>query len=179
MAEGQWFYTRGGQQAGPVSLDQLRQMAASGQITPADLVWREGMANWQPMSSMPELGGAPAAPAPPAAPYGQPYGAPGAPYGAPTPFPGAPQQSYNGTAVTGLVLSILGVTICCGLGVILGPIGAILGFVAKSGMDRTGNQQGRGIATAAIVTGIIAFVLSAVLIPWRWHMIQTQLHHLR
>ncbi len=45
MAE-QWYYARGGQHHGPVTEDQLRQLAASGQVHPTDLVWNTGMANW-------------------------------------------------------------------------------------------------------------------------------------
>lgn len=159
MAEGQWFYTRGGQQAGPVSLDQLRQMAASGQITPADLVWREGMANWQPMNTLPEFGGAPAAPATPAspaAPYGQPYGAPGAPYGAPMQYQPTPQQSYSGMAIGGFCCS-LGGLVCCGP--IFGIIAVILGAVAINGMNRVGNPKGKGFAIAALVIGILDIIV--------------------
>lgn len=48
----QWHYTKGGERHGPVSSDQLRQLAASGQIHPTDLVWRDGMAEWQKASSV-------------------------------------------------------------------------------------------------------------------------------
>ena len=37
-----------GQQAGPFTLDQLRGMVASGQLTPGTLVWTDGMAGWEP-----------------------------------------------------------------------------------------------------------------------------------
>ena len=45
MAE-QWFYAAGGGQAGPVDTAELRRLAADGALRPADLVWREGMAEW-------------------------------------------------------------------------------------------------------------------------------------
>jgi hypothetical protein len=64
-----WYYFQGGNQQGPVSDDQLRNLVAAGQLQPHDSVWRQGMANWAPISSVPEL--MPAAPAP--APH---YGAP-------------------------------------------------------------------------------------------------------
>jgi hypothetical protein len=47
-----WYYASGGQQQGPVDDAQFEAMVQSGQIKPADLVWREGMANWQPLSSV-------------------------------------------------------------------------------------------------------------------------------
>src|SRR5262249_44534738 len=43
-----WYYAEAGQQAGPVDDAQLEQLLQSGRIQPDTLVWREGMANWQP-----------------------------------------------------------------------------------------------------------------------------------
>jgi hypothetical protein len=42
----EWFYTTNKQQMGPVSWDELRQLASSGLLKPNDLVWSEGMAEW-------------------------------------------------------------------------------------------------------------------------------------
>ena len=50
-----WFYAANGQQAGPVSADALRQLAASGQLRATDMVWSEGMANWTPVGQVPGL----------------------------------------------------------------------------------------------------------------------------
>lgn len=47
-----WYYASGGQQQGPVDDTQFEAMIQSGQIKPADLVWKEGMANWQPLSTV-------------------------------------------------------------------------------------------------------------------------------
>lgn len=56
-----------GAQAGPFDMNQLAQMAAGGQLTPATYVWRQGMANWTAASQVPELQAlfAPATPPPP------------------------------------------------------------------------------------------------------------------
>lgn len=56
-----------GAQAGPFDMNQLAQMAAGGQLTPATFVWRQGMANWTAASQVPELQAlfAPATPPPP------------------------------------------------------------------------------------------------------------------
>jgi hypothetical protein len=43
-----WYYAEGTQQLGPVSEADFQQLVASGKITDATLVWREGMAQWQP-----------------------------------------------------------------------------------------------------------------------------------
>ena len=42
----QWFYAKSGQQLGPVSSEQLKQLADSGQLQPSDLVWKDGMGQW-------------------------------------------------------------------------------------------------------------------------------------
>jgi hypothetical protein len=44
-----WFYAEGNQQAGPVSDSQLDEFLRSGKISPATLVWHEGMPQWQPL----------------------------------------------------------------------------------------------------------------------------------
>src|SRR5271165_3621034 len=45
MAE-QWYYTQNRQQQGPVSFEELQQLAERGNISPRDLVWKEGMPEW-------------------------------------------------------------------------------------------------------------------------------------
>jgi hypothetical protein len=42
----EWYYTSAGQQVGPVTAAQLKQAAQSGQLTPTDLVWKDGMPDW-------------------------------------------------------------------------------------------------------------------------------------
>lgn len=44
----QWYYAREGMQLGPVSAAEFDALVRSGQIDDATLVWREGMATWQP-----------------------------------------------------------------------------------------------------------------------------------
>ncbi len=41
-----WYYIKNGQQVGPVSSVQLKQLAVSGDLQPNDLVWKEGMSQW-------------------------------------------------------------------------------------------------------------------------------------
>ncbi len=48
-----WHYTLNGQPASaPVSAAQLKQLAASGQLKPTDLVWQDGMVEWAPAGSV-------------------------------------------------------------------------------------------------------------------------------
>lgn len=48
----QWFYAHNGQQAGPLSEPELDQLFQAASLPPDTLVWREGMANWQPYSAV-------------------------------------------------------------------------------------------------------------------------------
>lgn len=41
-----WYISRGGQRVGPMDSTQIKHMAQSGQLTPDDHVWREGMPDW-------------------------------------------------------------------------------------------------------------------------------------
>jgi hypothetical protein len=61
----EWHYTQNGQPAAaPVSMAELKQLAASGRLKPTDMVWKDGMPNWTQAGSIPELFAAPGAPAP-------------------------------------------------------------------------------------------------------------------
>ena len=44
--DNQWYYGRKGQQNGPITDAQLRQLVASGQLLQTDLVWKKGMPQW-------------------------------------------------------------------------------------------------------------------------------------
>jgi hypothetical protein len=50
-----WYYSKNGQQQGPVSEQVLRAKFSSGEISRTDLVWKEGMSDWKPYSSVTEL----------------------------------------------------------------------------------------------------------------------------
>lgn len=47
-----WFYSRNGQQSGPVSIDELVGLAKQGELTPDDLVRAEQMTEWQSARSL-------------------------------------------------------------------------------------------------------------------------------
>lgn len=103
--QGELFHVdMGGQPGGPYSVAQVQAGVASGQVTPATLVWATGMAAWTPAGTVPALaslfatpppmpgagggGGAPPpmSDAPPAGPEG------------PTPAPPAPDSSATSSA---------------------------------------------------------------------------------
>jgi len=56
----EWYYAENTTRTGPVTDEQLRDLAASGRVLPTTLVWRQGMANWQPYAqaipSTPSIG---------------------------------------------------------------------------------------------------------------------------
>lgn len=47
MADG-WYYAVGGDRKGPVEESALRALTDAGVVQPDTLVWREGMADWEP-----------------------------------------------------------------------------------------------------------------------------------
>ena len=47
-----WYYESNGQAIGPIPNAEFTQLAVAGTIAPDTLVWREGMAEWQPHSSV-------------------------------------------------------------------------------------------------------------------------------
>ncbi len=53
----QFYVTVNGQQAGPLSLEQIRQMISQGQVKPNTYVWKQGLANWVPANQVPEIAG--------------------------------------------------------------------------------------------------------------------------
>lgn len=158
MADAIWYYTQGGQQVGPVTVDQLRQMMGTGQLGSGDLVWRDGMAQWAPASTVPELGTRGPAPVQPLA------------YGNYAPVAGAPIPV--GTIPNYLVQSILVTVLCCW------PLGipAIVNAAAVNGKLALGDYQGAveasrrakmwcfwalGLGLGAQIVGVTLVLLSA------------------
>jgi hypothetical protein len=181
MSAAEWFYATSGQQKGPVALDALRRLVAAGDLGSADLVWCEGMSDWQPARAVPELASHiptdQTLPPPPAAPYPPrsvppQYGAapdvtppPARPvqgtYGAqptqpPLPYGQAP-TGKSGLATASLVLGIL--ALACN-GFIFGILAIILSILASNEMNQSGNSHNRGTATAGLVLGIVGIAKS-------------------
>jgi hypothetical protein len=98
----EWYYAKDNEQLGPIAPSQLKILASSGQLSPDDLVWKEGMPEWQPAGKIKGLfapGTTPAAAAPVAAARAAQYPVPQQQHG------GAPPQSsigyYNPTGGLG------------------------------------------------------------------------------
>lgn len=54
-----WYYSKGGMQMGPVSQEELSAKAASGDVSPSELIWKEGMSDWKPLWQVPEFQSSP------------------------------------------------------------------------------------------------------------------------
>jgi hypothetical protein len=46
-----WYYLENGQQSAPVTREQILARARSGALSPDDLVWTDGMADWAPLKT--------------------------------------------------------------------------------------------------------------------------------
>lgn len=56
--ESMWYYVKNGaDKKGPVPESELKILVSSGQLDPTDLVWSEGMTDWQPYNSVTALAG--------------------------------------------------------------------------------------------------------------------------
>lgn len=113
----EWYYSNNGQQAGPVSQDQLAELYRNGTVKPFDLVWNESMTEWTPIGSVGEF--AAYAPAPPMAAAPAPSEAPPTLSAAP-PLSAAPAPSYasygaggNPEPPTYLWQAIVVTVLCC------------------------------------------------------------------
>ncbi|HEX4966615.1 MAG TPA: GYF domain-containing protein [Thermoanaerobaculia bacterium] len=158
-----WYYRRGEAQLGPVSWEDLVGAARAGNLASGDLVWTDGMAQWQAASSIPGLIPQPAyGAAPPLRPQ---YVAPPA------------QPSMGDDAVMRMVLPVgrSGWAIAAGyLGLlsllgIFAPFAVITGVVALRDIAKHPEKHGLGRAWFGIILGglvtiglVIAFAVAAM-----------------
>ncbi|WP_272150945.1 SPFH domain-containing protein [Tenacibaculum aiptasiae] len=54
-SQAQYYYAANGQQAGPVNFEALKNLFAARSINAETLVWKQGMADWTSLQSVPEL----------------------------------------------------------------------------------------------------------------------------
>jgi hypothetical protein len=150
--EDQWYVGHNGQKSGPYTTAQLRQMAAAGQIAPGDMLWKQGLDAWVPMSNVAGLVSVDVAGPPP-------LGRPPEPGTAPAAGP----TKTSGLAVASLVLGILS----CGLMIFTGIPAIVCGImglnrIARSERDPAGPRlTGQGMA----ITGLILSSLTTLLLP--------------
>lgn len=88
----EWYYAKGGTQGGPVSFEQLRDLARNGNLAAGDLVWTSSMKDWQPAAQVDGLIASPVATGQPAADPSNPYAAPQSAWNEPAPATGSALQ---------------------------------------------------------------------------------------
>lgn len=54
-APDEWYVAINGVPVGPIGISELRRKSASGSVTDASLVWREGLEEWRPLRTITEL----------------------------------------------------------------------------------------------------------------------------
>lgn len=156
-----YFVGRSGQQTGPFSVEQLTAMAASGELQPTDLVWKEGMAGWEPASTLP--GVFPGSPAAATAPAENPV-----PLAQATVLPpvGAAGPKPNGMALTGMILGIVSlVFVCCCYGVPFNIAGIVFSVIGMNQIKADpSNHAGMGMAKAGLICSIASIVIGVILL---------------
>lgn len=160
----QWYYSKNGTQLGPIAQEELRSKLSSSEISQSDLVWKDGMGDWQPAGMIAELAISATRTSPP----GQvpPVTAAPSPYSPPSAAPGP--LRHDVPIPTYLWQSIVVTLLCCW------PFGipAIV-FAAKvDGLRSRGDIQGAMDASAnakkwiwicfgvGLALGVVVFALA-------------------
>jgi len=143
-----WYYAKNGQQAGPVSQEDLMALLRDRVLTQDTRVWREGMGQWTPARQVQELMQV-------MIPAGMvPQPAPGMPYVQP--------PATNTMALTSMILGICGLVVAW----IFAAIPAVIcGHIARRQIRQAaGLQTGDGMALAGLITGYLVLILTALMI---------------
>lgn len=132
----EFYIARDGQQSGPFSEEEVRRKLAAGEVLPTDRGWREGMAEWMPLSAFSTVI-ASSAPVPAVARAAAYY----------------PQATTSGLAVASLVMGILSFT---AFPILPGILAVIFGHSALSSIRSSeGRLTGDGLALAGLILGYI------------------------
>lgn len=165
-----WYYAKDGVQHGPVPLETLRDKIAMGEVGPSDLAWREGLADWAPVSTIEELKPrvveAPQAPSAvePTPTFSRNFhGSDSAP---PSPSPAVPSAPVSGTLSSiSMICGIISLIVCCfwPVSMPLALVAIILGHVAISQIKADPARfGGRGKAGAGLVTGYLGLIAAVI-----------------
>lgn len=183
-----WAPPEGGSAAGRVPLDKPAAPPPSGVHDQPTVISMPGADDTGSVPPPPVAPGGPAPSHPAAGAYGYPAassmpqppaaGAPG--FGAPDPYgagyPGYPgygqtggwqQGPANGMGITAMVLGIISTVLFClyGLGIILGVLALIFGFIGRARAQR-GEATNGGMALAGIILGAVGVVVSAAFLAF-------------
>jgi hypothetical protein len=158
----QYHVGRNGQQFGQFTEDAIRQGLAAGQFLGSDLVWREGMPQWKPLTEVFGFAAAAALSAPMVSHGGvitpSVYPQPGVGMGA-YQHTGVAVMPMSAMAIVSMILGILALLsyVACFIGAVLGIPGIICGHMSLAEIRRSGGQlQGKGMAIAGLITSYVA-----------------------
>jgi uncharacterized RDD family membrane protein YckC len=131
MGDQAWYYAKNDQQVGPVSRDELERRAGQGMVSPEDLVWTDGLADWQPFRTI--FGGGVATVVAPA-PSAQAYSNTSSPYSPSTLNYQTPAAYYSPVQYAGFWLRFCAAFID---GILLWLVQMISNFALLSFLGRT------------------------------------------
>lgn len=157
----EWFYARNGQQSGPVTFDQLKELTRNGGLAATDLVWTSTMKDWQKAEQIEGLLQSAATVETSAADPSNPYAAPQSAWQEPAPpagneiQPGSDPIDVGACVKRGFELTkrnfgtilLVGLTylgVSIGAGLILGMIDSALGMGTTQNQWQTGNGSAMG-----------------------------------
>ena len=123
-----WYYAINHQQQGPVTEAQLRALAKDGVVTPDTLVWREGLASWQPWRTV-DGAGLPPVPAEAVVPTAAPQQAV---------RPVTAEFEYAGFWIRLCAKFIDGLVVGIPIGILVGIVMAVSGVFKRPGNDSFG-----------------------------------------
>jgi hypothetical protein len=167
---------RGASSLGVFSEEEVREGLRTGRFAPTDIGWREGMANWQPLSQFAELAGV--TPAAPPLQTGAPSGS-----GSPGPRSGLPwdhrqERGFFNAFIETLVMVLTKPSEAFtamkregGLGepliyaIIGGWVGGVISFLFSLGLQSVGFFAGRHDAFAAMAGMGIGSAAIVILLP--------------
>lgn len=79
-------------------------------------------------------------------------------------YAGYAARRTDGLAIAALVIGILSIVCAIGcLGIVLGPIAAIMGFISRQRVATSGGALGGGtLAIVGLILGVVGFVASVI-----------------
>jgi len=151
MSDATWYYAKGQTRLGPVSGQQLKELAGSGQLQPGDLVWQAGMPQWAPAGNVPGLfGGA----VPPSAVPGYPGQLPPrADIGQDAGIRMLIPVGRSGWAIAAGYLGLFSFVL------LPAPISLVVALIAISDIRKNPEKHGMGRAIFGLVMGILGTVV--------------------
>lgn len=165
-----WFYGKDGTQHGPVSDQEIGGLITSGEIDGTTIIWREGMADWLPISQVPEFQSS----LTPASTGGNDTSLESSqnqenPYTAPTTRTAPAPAAYtaiptDGLSIASLVCGILAI-ISCYIWGLFGLPAVICGHMSLKKINHSPTPiQGKGMAIAGLICGYIGIALQVLVI---------------